>query len=244
MPKITQIKPNKITNRVAVYIDYSFCAAIRRTIWEKMDLAEGSEISCTELHQKEVLLWKQSNKQNIIFNSKQAVDRTAEWLRQHLPNLDTRVIDFRFGYNNHPVAISYPSTRNDQNISLMLKGTATEVITLEVASTEIKRGINYWVQANKIAYTQSQTNRDAWVVLYYKYPDEQFVWIKPMVDKQYKREELIGNTKNYFVVFNYRGPEVHSSPEFCKYVQDKIDKMISETTESSNGLQITSDKSS
>jgi hypothetical protein len=228
MPKITLIKNDNKTNRVAVYVDFHFCASVRQSIWEEMDLAEGSEISCSELHKKEALTWKQANKKNTIFNSKQAINCTMQWLNQYLPTLDARVIDFRFGYSSNPSSVSYPSTRNDQNISLLLKGTSTEVITLEVASTEIQRGINYWVRADKIAYAQSQSSRDAWVVLYYRHPHERFVWIHPVSDKKYKAEEIIDNTKNYFVAFNDRSPEVHSSQEFCQYIQDKIDKMVLE----------------
>jgi hypothetical protein len=245
MPKITQITHNDKTDRVAVYIDFHFCASIKRFVWENMGLTEGSEISYSELHKKEALVWAQSNKKNPIFNSKHAINRTLVWLNRYLPNLDSRIIDFRFGYSNRPSSVGYPNTRNDQNISLLLKGTSTEVITLEVTSAEIQRGINYWVKADKIAYAQSQSDRDTWVVLYYKHPQEQFIWIHPVNDKKYKSEELIGNTKNYFVAFNDRSPEVHSSQDFCKYIQNKIEEMISElklTIGSSDNLQMSPDK--
>jgi len=220
MPKITQIRRDKTTNRVSVYIDYRFCMSIRENVWQEMGLAENSDISCVELKQKERALWKQISKAQAIENSKQALLRIQQWFNKYLPNVEVRVIDFRLSDSSS--ARGYLG-RNDQNISLLHKETTTEIMTLEMASTEISRGINYWVRADKIDYAQ---NLNSWVVLYYKYPIERLIWIKPLPAKKYKPQELIANIKPYYVSFNEKSPEVHSEQDFYKYVQNKIEQMI------------------
>ena len=239
MPKITQIQYDNKTQRAQVYIDYRFCASIRQNIWEELGLREGSEISCAQLHQKEASVWKRSSQSSSMYISKQAINRVMEWVRKYIPNLNAKVIDFRYIYDNGDnsgLAFNYSHTRNDQNISLTLKATNKEIITLEVMGVELQRGINYWARENKLLYAQSQFKRDGWVVLYYKYPKEVFVWIKPEHNKQYKSEELIRSSKTRFIAFNDRSPEVYSSKGFCEYIQKKIEGMVSDISSRENGL--------
>lgn len=230
MPKITQIQYDNNTQRAQVYIDYRFCASIRQNIWQEMGLCEGSEISCAQLHQKEALVWQRSRRSNLLDMSNQALDRTLAWLTKYLPNINARVIDFRYGQDDNGLSLNYPVPRNDKNISLTLKATNLEILTLEVTGVEIQRGINYWVKEHKLLYAQSQFKRDGWVVLYYKHPKELFVWIKPEPKKQYKSEELIRRSKNRFIAFNDQSSEVCSSKEFCEYIHKKIEGIASGVT--------------
>jgi len=225
MPKITQIKFNTMTKRVAVYIDYHFCLSIRDNIWQKMGLTNGSEISSIELKQKERIIWKNLRKTNALGNSKQALLRVQYWFSKHMPNLEAQIIDFNLAQSDRPSPESYPGIGSNQRIRILLKRTVTEIMTLEVASTEIRRGINYWIRAEKIDYAKNQYNRDVWIVLYCKYPNEKLIWIKPLSNKQYQREELISNTLSYFISFNFKSPEVYSSQNFCEYVQNKLDQI-------------------
>ena len=224
MSKITQIQHDNRTGRVIVYVNYRFCASIRQNIWDEMNLREGSEITCSELHRREALIWRKSRKTDVMYPNKQAMKRTMQWLARYLPNLDAKIIDFKFDQGSN-LSSNYPSVRNDQNISLYLKKTNIEIMTLEVVSAEIQRGTSYWIRSDKLAYAQSQLNRDAWIVLYRQHPIEKFIWLKPR-NKEYKREELISGTKKYFVSFNDKSPEIYSSKYFCDYVQKKVYNMF------------------
>ena len=74
MPTITQVKIDNKTGRVIVYIDNSFCASIRPSVWSEMDLREGSEVSHAELHKKESAVWR--NTKNLFANPiKKAINR-------------------------------------------------------------------------------------------------------------------------------------------------------------------------
>lgn len=219
MAKITQIKQDSKTRRILVYIDYRFCASIRPDIWDAMELKDGDKITCAGLHQKEREIYQKSGKQNRIYSNKQALHRIVRWFDKYIPALEAKIIDFKFSNNEFDSLCN----RHDQNISLFIKGSNTELITLEVASSEIQRGIHYWVNIDKIMYVLSQTSRDGWVVLYYRYPVEKLIWIKPSPAKTYNPEELIMGSKKYFVFFKNDSPEVYSSPGFFEYIQNKID---------------------
>lgn len=219
MPKITQIKQDGKTRRILVYIDYRFCASIRPNIWDAMELKDGDKITCAQLHQKEREIYQKSGKQNRVYSNKQALNRVVRWFDKYIPVLDAKIVDFKFGNNGFDSIYD----RHDQNISLFKKGTSTELITLEVASSEIQRGIHHWVSIDKIMYAHSQTKRDGWIVVYYKYPVEKLVWIKPNPKILYKGEEIIKGSKYSFVFFKNDSPEVYSSPKFFEYIQARID---------------------
>jgi hypothetical protein len=225
MPKITQIQRDNKTQRVIVYIDYRYCASIRPNIWEEMSLQEGSEISCAKLHQKEASIWRNSNKRtDVVYSLKHAINRTVAWFNRYLPNLEAIIFDSRFGYDSSKLSLDYPNAGSVQDIGVFIKGTDIELMTIKVATNGIRGGTSYWISMNKITKAQSNPKRDIWVVLYYKYPMEKFIWIKPSVEKKYKYEELIKGSKNHFVFFDDKSAEVHSFKEFCDYIKDKIDK--------------------
>lgn len=225
MSKITQIQRDNRTQRVVVYIDYRYCASIRPNIWEEMNLHEGSEISCAKLHQREATIWRSLSRSNVTYSFKQALNRTVEWFVRYLPNLEAKVFDSRFGYDGSKLSLGYPNAGSNQNVSVFIKGTDVEVISLEIATSEIRRGVGHWVKLSKITKAQSQSQNDVWVALYYRHPIEKFIWIKPVYDKEYRYEELVKGSKNYFVFFDDKSPEVYSFKGFCDYLKGKIDKL-------------------
>lgn len=229
MSKITQVQYDNKTGRAIIYVDYRFCAAIRQNVWDEMNLHEGSEISCARLRQKEAMVWRKFRKSSGIYPIKQAMTRIVQWFTKYLPHLEARIIDFSFDHSSEKSSLDYPSARNDQNIGVFLKGTSTEIITLEVAVAEMQRGTNYWVRSDKVTYAQGQSQKDAWVVLYCKHPTERLTWIKPG-NKEYKHEELVGITNIHFVTFDDRSQEVYSSKNFCDYIQKKIDNMVPDSS--------------
>jgi hypothetical protein len=225
MSKITQIQQDNRTRRILVYIGYRFCATIRPDVWDAMELKEGDEITCAELHRKEKEVYNKSRKQNRSETNKQAMNRIVRWFDKYIPTLDAKIIEFKFDDNEY----GYPWYRYDRNISLFLKGTNTELITLEVATIEIQKGIHNWVNADKIISAQSQSKRDGWAALYCKYPVERIVWIKPNPRIIYKTEEIIKGSKQQFVFFKNDSPEVYPSSKFFKYIQARIDgKLLQE----------------
>lgn len=226
MPKITQIRNDNSTQRVVIYIDYRFCASIRQSVWQTLNLQEGAEISCAELHRREKLAWQQYSKINSINTSRVTINRVLQWISKYLSQLRARVIDFRYGQNNSDLFSGYPLPRSDQNISLLIKGTNIEVITLEVMGAGIQRGLNYWVKEEIILHAQSQDKRDAWVVLHHRQPKESFIWIKPYPEKHYRGEELIRGNTSLYILFSNDASEVHTSKEFCAYIQNKVDGLI------------------
>lgn len=219
MSKITKIQQDDRTRRILVYIGYRFCASIRPNVWDAMELKEGDEITCVELHRKEKEVYNKSRKQNHSETNKQAMNRIVRWFDKYIPALEAKIIEFKLDDNE----CDYPGYRYDQNISLFMKGTNTELMTLGVVSVEIQRGLHSWVDAEKIIFAQSQSKRDGWVALYYKYPVERFVWIKPNPRIIYKTEEIIKGSKQQFIFFKNDSPEVYSSPKFFEYIQAKID---------------------
>jgi hypothetical protein len=224
MSKITQVQQDNETRRILVYIDYRFCASIRPDVWDAMELKDGDEITCSQLHQKEKAVYNKYEKRDRNYSNKQALKRIVRWFDKYIATLDAKIIDFKF--NNYE--FDYPSYRHDQNISLFIRGTNTELITLEVTTSEIQRGSHHWVNADKIVYAQSQSKRDGWVVLYYKYPVEKLIWIKPQPKIIYKTEEVIKGLKRPFVFFKNDSSEIYSSPKFFEYIQAKIDSKVSE----------------
>ena len=231
MSEITQIQQDNKTRRILVYINYRYCASIRPDVWDAMGLKEGDEITCAELHRKEKEVYNKSRKQSHIESNKQAMNRIVRWFDKYIPALETKIIDFKFDSRE----FDYPCYRYDQNISLSIKGPNTELITLEVALVEIQRGTHNWINADKIifAQSQSQNKRDGWAVLYYKYPVERFVWIKPNPKIIYKTEEIIKGSKQQFIFFKNDSPEVYSSPKFFDYIQAKINKMLAQQVDES-----------
>lgn len=230
MSKITKISKDSNTQRVWVYIDYRLCTSIRLNVWEIMNLKEGEEITRAQLLQREKEVWHKAKKTNISSSGKQAMIRVIQWISKYLPNLDAKVIDFKFASIDRDSFSNSSITRQDQNICLFTKGSKASIITLEVAFSEIQRGTNYWVNADKVKYAQSNDNRDGWVVLYYKFPVEKFVWIKPRSDIKYQQEEIIKGSKNYYIVFNKNGPEIYSSIKFSEYLRNKIGHLIPEVS--------------
>lgn len=57
MPAITAIVPIS-HDRFSIHIDGEFCCTVRRRTFSGMNLAEGSEISCDDLKERERNYWK------------------------------------------------------------------------------------------------------------------------------------------------------------------------------------------
>jgi len=228
MSEITQIQQDNKTRRILVYIDNRYCTSIRPNVWDAMGLKEGDEITCAELHQKERNAYHKCRKENYSDFNKQTVNRVVRWFDKYIPAIEAKIIDFKFDDNEY----DYPHYRYDQNISLFLKGTNKELITLEVACVELQRGVHNWVLADKVMFAQSQSKRDGWAVLYYKYPVERLIWVKPDPRIIYKTEEIIKGSKRQFIFFKNDSPEVYSSPKFFDYIQNKINSRISDASSS------------
>lgn len=241
MSKITQVQQDNKTGRVLVYIDYRFCASVRPDIWKVMGLQDGDEITYARLRQKERELYKKARRLSYNDSSKQALSRIVHWFNKYIVTLDTKIVDFNFEHSNGNY-FGYPTVRYDQNISLFIKNTNIELVTLEVATTEVQKGIDHWVDANKIAYAKSQAKRDSWVVLYYRYPAEKLIWIKPDSKVIYSAEEFVRGPKKQFIRFKKGSPEIYPSPKFFNYIQDKIVNQSSEVLCKGDVVNVTAAK--
>lgn len=212
MPKITQIQ--KIDSKVAVYIDGAVCMFVRSNVWEYMNLHEGSEITYVELKQKEAFYWKKACMLSTGDRERERVAKVVRWIAKHLLEVEIKIV-------KSGGEAGIPNPNMEPNLSLLLKGTTTEVIAIMVRGMDIEAGTGHWISLDAIEHIQKNPEHDIWIASCFKYPESQITWIKLNRNKDYRNTN---KSEDNFIFFDKQASECHPSRSFCGYVKNKIRK--------------------
>jgi hypothetical protein len=211
-----QSKKGKNKDRTYVYIDNSFCLSVRTRTWISFNLNIGDEANCEELKEKEKFFWKKQYGKDSWEKEKIRLNYVSKWIKKYISFVDVKTTGF--GANSTDFIAEHPKEKGEPDLQIVLENTKTVVLSLEVTGTERKRGNGYWVRPDKIDYIQKHPEKDIWIALHYA-DDKKIIWIKPFMDKQYTYvEKNLKGAIEYFVVFNDKSPEVHTSQEFKDYI--------------------------
>lgn len=213
--------PNK--DKVHVYIDNIFCTSIRERTWIAMNLAEGSEIECEELKKLENNFWKKLYGISAWEKEKHRINRATLWFKQHIPEVTALVVGF--GADTTEIIEDIHSQEKGEP-DLEIKFSGKNLIYLEVSGTEKKRGKDFWIRKDKVDYIQKNIQDDIWILLHYKLPKEQFIWVRIDKAKEYRTDKInVKGAIEYYIVLDTGAPEIVSSQEFKNYIEDKIAKI-------------------
>lgn len=150
---------------------------------------------------------------------KKRLERVEAWIKKYLPEVIVERVGF--GADTTDFIKQHPDEHGSPDLKLIIDG--DELIALEVSGTERQSGSDYWVRPDKLTYAQKHSEKDVWIVLHYKLPKERFIWLKPILEKQYQfQEKEIRGAIEYYVTFNDGDDEIKSSKEFQEYVLEIV----------------------
>ena len=220
MPRITEIRP--AGDRVYVYLDGVYAQSIRARTFAAMNLSVGQVISKDELEEMEKNHWK------IVYGpasweaEKTRLSRVSEMLTAHDDRISVSVTGF--GADSVEMIDHHPAESGKPDLSVHLVGVADPITTIEVTGTDFRRGNDYWVRPDKLAYAQRHPDEDVWIVLHYSKPNELVVAIKPDPSKRYvAQRKTIRKSIELFVVFNPSDSEVHDFSVLVRHIRQKVD---------------------
>lgn len=222
MPVITNIVYKPDRGRYWVFIDGEYCTSIRDRTFPAMNVDIGAEISCEELKNLENFHWKNQYGKASWEREQVRLARIVEIIECIDDRVKVNVVGFGAGstefIERHPEEAGKPDLevvlRADENVSILL---------VEVTGTETRRGSDYWIRPDKLAYCQNHPQEDVWIVLHYANPEELVIFIKPDRGNKYNAQEIVirGSTE-YYVIFNDNSPELRTHQEFSEYLIQKI----------------------
>lgn len=227
MSLITKVltKQGKKQDRVHVYIDDRLCTSIRERTWLGMNLAVGSNISCKELKIFEQNFWKKLYGVQAWRREKVRINRVIQWFAKYIPQVEVKIVGLGADRNDYLENI-HSEEKGKPDLSIIVHNLRIELIALEVSGTEKKQGDDYWIRKDKIDYIKDHPERDVWVILHYKLPKEQFVWLKIIPEKCYETKVInIKGADEYYVIFTNDAEEIKSSDYFKNYILAKLKKV-------------------
>lgn len=189
-----------------------------------MKLQVGSSISCEELRKRVDFFWKQMY--------------SGHWERERvrlgrvtakLKELDERVEvqTVGFGADTDELIENHPDESGAPDLRVVVAKNGRYLMSVEVSGTEAKRGDDYWVRPDKLAYARNNPDHDYFIILHYKEPEEEFIYIRPNADVTYRvSEKEISGARERYVVFSGNDKEVISEDEFKFYLRQKVDELL------------------
>lgn len=223
MPKITKIVYNKPNDRYLIYVDGSFCTKIRARTFSGMNLVTGQECTCEEIIKLENFHWKIKYGKDSWDKEEVRIDRVIAMINYFNDQLEVKVSGF--GAKSNQLIEFHPSEQGKPDLEIFSddKNKTKPIIYIEVTGTEALRGSDYWVRPDKLEYCQKHPEQNVWVILHYAKPKEKFVFIKPILKKEYQHEvETINGSKEHYVKFDDNSEEVKSSKFFYNHLMDLI----------------------
>lgn len=130
---------------------------------------------------------------------------------------DIEVKETGFGAGQIEFLAMHPEESGSPDLTLYKNSEACMYV--EVTGTENKRGTDYWIRPDKIEYFQNHPEKNIWIVLYFNNED-QYVFIKPDMNKNYSFEEKeIRGAIEHYVLFDDASPEVKTRDMFISEIQ-------------------------
>jgi hypothetical protein len=158
----------------------------------------------------------------LVLCAKVELDYLKAWLKKYIQHIDVKITGF--GTDSNEIIESHPDEKGEPDIQIVLEGTSTIVIFLEVTGTEFKRGNDYWVRPDKIDYIQKYSEKDIWIALHYA-DVKKIIWLQPIHNKKYSYiEKNLKGAIEYYVIFDDESPEVKTSEEFKNYLDLKVQR--------------------
>lgn len=223
VPKITAIEESSKGDRKRIFVDGAFCVQMRNRTFSAMNLSVGQEISCATLRDMETHFWKHSYGKASWEKEKKRLDRVRDLL--NWADNRAEVVITGFGADSTEFIEGHPKETGKPDIEVKLKGQNISVLMIEVTGTEQRRGSDYWVRPDKLAYAQAHLDMDVWLVLHYALPSEKFVIIKPNATAAYVAQDFtIRGAVEHYVVFSDTATEIVSLNNFKEYLNRKLDE--------------------
>ena len=226
MSKITKIDYKHHKDRYWVFVDGEYCCSIRSRTFQGMDLSIGQEITCNQIKEMENFHWKKSYGKSAWQKEKVRLDKVKNLIETIDSNILAKITGF--GANSTELIKEHPEEAGKPDIEIVLKqNQLTVLLFIEVTGTETKRGNDYWIRPDKLQYCKNHPNKDIWIVLHYASPEEQFIFVKPEISKQYKYKEInIRGSLEHYVSFNDSSPEIKTKLEFENHLRSAIKKYL------------------
>ena len=222
MARVTKILHKTDRQRYWVFVDGEYCTSIRERTFPAIGISVGSELSCDEIKQLEKFHWKNQYGEKSWENEQIRLDRVIEIIQ----GIDSRVAvkKIGFGADTTKYIAAHPEESGKPDLEVVLRDdNKVRILMVEVTGTENRRGSDYWVRPDKLAYCKNNPDEDVWIVLHYKNPKELVVFLKPSVSKSYEHTEIrIRQSIEHYVVFSEDSPEVCTFEQFAEYVLEKI----------------------
>lgn len=214
MPKITRISEQKANpEKFNVFIDGEFCSGIRKRTFKAMGLDVGSEISCSELKEKEDFFWKQTYAEDAWKKEKIRLDRIKAIVEGLNENI--KVVVVGFGADTTALIKEHPDEKGVPDLNVLLKNTNELVMMIEVTGTEIMRGNDYWIRPDKIDFAKNHPDKIVWTALHYSMPSEIIRFVKHIPGKKYKTVvRTINGADEIYCSFDDKDEEVMTLEEF------------------------------
>lgn len=132
-----------------------------------------------------------------------------------------------FGANTDELIEHHPDASGAPDLRVVVAKNGKYLMSVEVSGTEAKRGDDYWVRPDKLAYARNNPDHDYFIILHYKEPREEFIYIRPNADVAYRvSEKEIAGARERYVVFSGNNKEVISEAEFKFYLRQKVDQLL------------------
>lgn len=216
MPRITKITYKEDKDRCWVYINNEYCASIRKRTFDAMNLQVGSEITCSQLKDKENFFWK-SQYANKWEEEKVRLNRVKDLINYYTNQIEIETTGF--GADSNEFIAEHPEEHGEPDLTLKSKTTGDVKMLLEVTGTKFMRGTDYWVRPDKLDYAINNPQKNVWIALHFEQPNEKFIFIKPDLNKTYNFEtENINNAGERYVKFNDDSNEVFTMKQFVNII--------------------------
>lgn len=218
MSRITQVR--QVGQEVIIYVDSKFCMSMNSSIWKKLNLHEGSNISCFQLKRRASFYWKWNHMlktrdrevqlrkihtANGLENEENLINKAVRWIVKYLPELEVKRID------QHEMG---------PNLSLLFRGSIKEIIAVKVLTAGTRARIDHWIKLDLIEYIQGNSDREIWIASCFKYPKKaKIVWVKLDQNKDYRKSS---KATGAFMFFDDQSPECYTAKAFCNYIRGKI----------------------
>lgn len=224
MSTITKMIYKEDRDKVWVYIDGQYCTSIRKRTFDGMGLFEGMNITCEQLKEKENFFWKQMYNEEAWKKEKVRLKKVKDFIKSIDVNDIIDVKEVGFGADSELMIKKHPGESGSPDLGIKYKFQQEPFMYIEVSGTETMAGEGYWIRPDKLEYSKRHPEKDVWIILHYKNPQEKFVIIKPDNNKQYYYREIKrsnGATEHY-VIFNDGDKEIKTPIEFANYLRNYL----------------------
>jgi hypothetical protein len=218
--RITMLEPIEYNGEkyYQAYINGRSCKRIRERVLPAMKLDVGTKITCNELREFETYVWKRLYGPASWKKEKVRINKVKDLIEKKCPGVFVKIVGF--GADSEEELLFHPEESGKPDLSIISKQSRNEIMLVEVTGTERMRNEHkkeYWVRPDKLEYIKKHNRENIWIILHYAEPHEEFIYIKPRGDVEYKGEtENIRDANEKYVKFNDKFEEVRTIETFVK----------------------------